>query len=223
VYGSLGATGKFHEDTPYAPNSPYSASKASSDHLVRAWHTTYGLPIVLTNCSNNYGPCQFPEKLIPLTIINALLGLPLPVYGRGDNIRDWLYVEDHVRALRLVCSDGVVGETYNIGGDCERTNLDVVRQICDTVDALRPGPQPRQSLIKFVTDRPGHDHRYAIDASKIKRELGWAPRESFESGLLRTVQWYIDNPDWWDRIRSGRYRGERLGTEIVREPGCVVQ
>lgn len=223
VYGSLGPTGKFREDTPYSPNSPYSASKASSDHLVRAWHATYGLPIVLTNCSNNYGPYQFPEKLIPLTIINALLGFTLPVYGQGDNIRDWLYVEDHVQALQLVCLKGAVGETYNIGGDCERTNLDVVQQICSYIDMLRPSAQPRQALIKFVADRPGHDHRYAIDTTKIKRHLGWTPKESFESGLFKTVQWYIDNRDWWDRIRRSRYGGERLGRDSAREQGLVVQ
>ncbi len=212
VFGSLGAEGKFTESTPYQPNSPYAASKAASDHLVRAWHRTYGLPVVITNCSNNYGPYQFPEKLIPLAIDKAILGEPLPVYGRGDNVRDWLYVEDHVRGLIKVCTEGRVGETYNLGGGAERTNLDVVERICDLVDELMPGfGRPRRSLITFVTDRPGHDHRYAIDATKIRRELGWSPRESFNSGLYRTVKWYLDNRDWSRRIRESSYRGERLG------------
>ncbi len=213
VYGSLGAEGFFTEETPYQPNSPYSASKASSDHLVRAWHHTYGLPVVTTNCSNNYGPYHFPEKLIPLVIIKALRGEPLPVYGKGDNIRDWLYVDDHARALRLVLEKGRLGETYNIGGHNERTNLQVVQGICGLLDELVPGSPhaPHAKLISFVTDRPGHDQRYAIDAGKIERELGWRPRESFESGLRKTVQWYLDNRGWWQRVLDGSYRGERLG------------
>jgi dTDP-glucose 4,6-dehydratase len=213
VFGSLGETGYFVEDTPYDPSSPYSASKASSDHLVRAWHHTYGLPTLVTNCSNNYGPYQFPEKLIPLMILNAIEGKPLPVYGRGENIRDWLYVEDHARALYTVLTRGVPGETYNIGGHNERKNLDVVGEICDLIDELMPDPRigSRRGLISFVTDRPGHDLRYAIDASKIERELGWRPKETFETGLRATVEWYIANPEWWERVRSGSYRGERLG------------
>lgn len=213
VYGSLGADGYFTEATPYQPNSPYSASKAASDHLARAWHHTYGLPVVTTNCSNNYGPYHFPEKLIPLVIIKALRGEPLPVYGRGDNIRDWLYVEDHARALRLVLQKGRPGETYNIGGHNERTNLHVVQTICTLLDELLPqsSHRPRTQLITFVTDRPGHDKRYAIDASKIERELGWRPQESFESGLRKTVQWYLNNCTWWQRVLDGSYRGERLG------------
>jgi dTDP-glucose 4,6-dehydratase len=211
VYGSLGAEGLFAETHPYRPNSPYSASKAASDHLVRAWHHTYGLPVVTTNCSNNYGPYQFPEKLIPLMIINGLEGKALPVYGSGDNVRDWLYVEDHARALWTVLQYGRVGEVYNIGGEAERTNLDVVRQICDLLDALAPGPAPRRELIRFVDDRPGHDARYAMDIAKIAAELGWRPRESFESGLRKTVQWYLDHRDWWQAIRQGSYGGERLG------------
>jgi dTDP-glucose 4,6-dehydratase len=215
VFGSLGATGYFDEAT-YQPNSPYSASKAASDHLVRAWHHTYGLPIVLTNCSNNYGPFHFPEKLIPLMIINALEGKPLPVYGTGENIRDWLYVDDHVDALLSVVDRGVIGESYTVGGQNEHTNLDVVKMICRLVDELSPNPAigPRKRLINFVVDRPGHDARYAIDAAKIVRELGWGPRHSFESGLRRTVQWYSDNQDWWERVRSGVYRGERIGISI---------
>ncbi len=213
VYGSLGPTGKFTESTPYAPNSPYSASKASSDHFVRAYHHTYGLPTVITNCSNNYGPYQFPEKLIPLMILNAVEGKPLPVYGDGQQIRDWLYVEDHCRAIRTVLARGRPGEVYNIGGDCERANLDVVRTICQLVDALRPGlaHAPCSALITFVTDRPGHDRRYAIDTTKIRRELGWEPREDFRSGLRRTVEWYLANPDWVERVTTGKYRRERLG------------
>ena len=211
VYGSLGDTGKFTELTPYAPNSPYSASKASSDHLVRAWHHTFGLPVVITNCSNNYGPFQFPEKLIPLIILNGLEGKPLPVYGAGANIRDWLYVEDHARALWTVVSRGKVGETYNIGGDAEYRNIDVVRQLCDLLDELVPQSVSRHELITFVADRPGHDARYAIDCSKIKTELGWAPGETFEAGLRKTVSWYLDNVAWWQDVRSGRYAGERLG------------
>jgi dTDP-glucose 4,6-dehydratase len=213
VFGSLGATGLFTETTPYAPNSPYSASKASSDHLVRAWHHTHGLPTIVTNCSNNYGPYQFPEKLIPLMIQNALHGKPLPVYGRGDNVRDWLFVEDHVRALQLAFERGTPGETYNVGGNSERRNLDVVHAICDVVTAVAPddGIGDRRSLITYVKDRPGHDFRYAIDAGKIQRELGWTPRESFESGLRKTVEWYVANQAWCDRVQSGAYRGERLG------------
>ncbi|PZU91922.1 MAG: dTDP-glucose 4,6-dehydratase [Chelatococcus sp.] len=212
VFGSLGAEGFFREDTAYQPNSPYSASKAASDHLVRAWHHTYGLPTVMSNCSNNYGPYHFPEKLIPLTIINALEGKPLPVYGNGLNVRDWLYVDDHADALLAVATKGAVGESYNIGGNSERTNIAVVRAICAVLDELRPDPRgPHDRLIAFVTDRPGHDARYAIDAGKIGRELGWKPRETFESGLRRTVEWYLANSGWWGDIRSGVYRGDRLG------------
>jgi len=213
VYGSLGREGKFTETTPYSPNSPYSASKAASDHLARAYHHTYGLPTIITNCSNNYGPYQFPEKLIPLMILNALEGKPLPVYGDGQQIRDWLFVEDHCRALRTVLAKGRPGEVYNIGGDCEQANLDVVRTITAIVDRLAPGlPHgPCASLIKFVKDRPGHDRRYAIDASKIRRELGWTPRENFQSGLERTVRWYLDHRPWVERITSGKYQRERLG------------
>ncbi len=206
VFGSLGEDGQFVEDTRYAPNSPYSASKAGSDHLARAWHHTYGLPVVTTNCSNNYGPFQFPEKLIPLMILNALAGKALPVYGRGVNVRDWLYVEDHADALRLVLEHGRVGETYNIGGGAERKNIDVVRQLCKVLDELHPQGAPHERLISFVTDRRGHDLRYAIDCSKIQRELGWRPKESFESGLRKTVQWYLDNGDWLRGVTSGDYR-----------------
>ena len=214
VYGSLGATGRFMESTAYAPNSPYSASKAASDHFVRAFHHTYGLPVLTTNCSNNYGPYQFPEKLIPLVILNAIEGKPLPVYGDGQNVRDWLYVEDHCRAIRLVLDKGIVGEVYNIGGDCERANLTVVKEICRIVDELCPGlpHAPCESLIKFVGDRPGHDRRYAIDCTKLQTELGWKPRESFESGLRCTVQWYLNNSGWVERVTTGKYRRERLGT-----------
>jgi dTDP-glucose 4,6-dehydratase len=213
VFGSLGAEGSFREDTPYAPNSPYSASKAGSDHLVRAWHHTFGLPTLLTNCSNNYGPYHFPEKLIPLMIINALEGLRLPVYGRGENVRDWLFVEDHADALLAIVGAGRVGESYNIGGHSERRNLDVVEAICDLVDELAPERRSssRRDLISYVTDRPGHDLRYAIDAAKVTNEIGWRPRQTFESGLRRTVLWYLDNRKWWRDIRSGAYRGERLG------------
>ncbi|HEX8666264.1 MAG TPA: dTDP-glucose 4,6-dehydratase [Beijerinckiaceae bacterium] len=213
VFGSLGPQGFFTETTPYQPNSPYSASKAASDHLVRAWHHTYGLPTVLSNCSNNYGPYHFPEKLIPLVILNALEGKPLPVYGRGENVRDWLYVDDHARALLLIAEKGRVGESYNVGGNNEKTNLEVVRAICALMDELVPDPRigPREGLITFVQDRPGHDLRYAIDASKMRDELGWAPQETFESGLRKTVEWYLANRAWWTRIRSGLYRGERLG------------
>ncbi len=212
VFGSLGADDFFREDSPYQPNSPYSASKAGSDHLVRAWHHTYGLPTVASNCSNNYGPYHFPEKLIPLVILNALEGKPIPVYGAGDNIRDWLYVEDHARALVTIATKGVLGESYNVGGWNERRNIEVVRAICALVDELAPdASSPREKLITFVTDRPGHDQRYAIDASKIKRELGWVPQETFETGLRKTVAWYLENSDWWRRIRSGAYQGQRLG------------
>jgi len=213
VYGSLGETGLFREDSPYAPNSPYSASKAGSDHLVRAWYHTYGFPALITNCSNNYGPFHFPEKLIPLTILRGLKRQPMPVYGQGLNIRDWLYVEDHARALISVIKKGRVGEVYNIGGAAERTNIDVVRGICGLLDRLSPHPagQPYANLITFVADRPGHDARYAIDATKIRGELGWRPQETFESGLEKTVRWYLDNPNWWERILSGVYRTERLG------------
>lgn len=213
VFGSLGETGFFTETTPYQPNSPYSASKAASDHLVRAWHHTYGLPTLMTNCSNNYGPYHFPEKLIPLMILKGLAGEGLPVYGKGDNVRDWLYVDDHARALRLVLEKGRAGETYNIGGENEETNLHVVNTICALLDELVPGSphKPHKNLIRFVTDRPGHDKRYAMDISKIRRELGWAPQETFETGLRKTVQWYLTNRPWWEAIRAGRYRGERLG------------
>jgi dTDP-glucose 4,6-dehydratase len=213
VFGSLGAEGHFTEETPYQPNSPYSASKAASDHLVRAWHHTYGLPTVTSNCSNNYGPCHFPEKLIPLMILNALEGKPLPVYGKGENVRDWLHVEDHARALILIAEKGVPGESYNVGGNAEKTNLEVVHAVCALLDELAPplSGGPRTNLITYVTDRPGHDLRYAIDASKIRRELGWEPLETFETGLRKTVTWYLANRPWWERIRSGVYRGERLG------------
>ena len=211
VFGSLGADGLFREDTPYSPNSPYSASKAGADHLVRAWRHTYGLPTIVTNCSNNYGPYHFPEKLIPLMIINAIEGKPLPVYGRGENIRDWLYVEDHAAALMLVAREGVVGESYNVGGRNEWRNIDVVYAICELMNEFQPRPGGYRALVTFVSDRPGHDMRYAIDSAKIERELGWRPAERFETGLRKTVRWYLDNPGWWRAIRSGSYRGERLG------------
>lgn len=208
VYGSLGPHDPpFTEDHTYEPNSPYSASKAASDHLVRAWHHTYGLPVLTTNCSNNYGPFHFPEKLIPLMIVNALAGKPLPVYGDGRQVRDWLYVKDHCAAIRLVLERGRVGETYNIGGWNEQYNIDIVRQICALLDELRPDPAgPRERLITHVADRPGHDRRYAIDARKIERELGWRPVETFATGLRKTVQWYLDNPGWVERVQSGAYR-----------------
>jgi len=208
VYGDLGnGESAFTEQTAYAPSSPYAASKASSDHLVRAWHRTYGLPVIITNCSNNYGPYQFPEKLIPLMILNAVDGRDLPVYGTGENVRDWLYIEDHAHALIRVLTDGEIGQTYNIGGRSERTNLDVVKRICAILDRLRPRPEgPHEQLIHFVADRPGHDRRYAIDDSYITRELGWEPEESFESGLEKTVRWYLDNGEWVERVRSGGYR-----------------
>ena len=217
VYGSLGPEGFFTEKTPYDPRSPYSASKASSDHLVKAWFHTYGLPVLLTNCSNNYGPYHFPEKLIPLVILNALDGKPLPIYGKGENIRDWLYVEDHARALLRVLTAGRPGETYNVGGHNERTNLQVVTAICETLDRLCPermsalGIDSFKSLITFVKDRPGHDLRYAIDPAKLVAELGWQPRESFDTGIVKTVQWYLDNDWWWRPIRENKYAGERLG------------
>ena len=213
VYGSLGDTGYFTEETPYAPNSPYSASKASSDHLVRAWFHTYGLPVLTTNCSNNYGPRQFPEKLIPLIIHNALAGKELPVYGDGKNVRDWLYVEAHCRALYTDMQNGVPGETYNVGGNCERQNIQIVKTICSILDGLRPKTSGAkyEEQITLVKDRPGHDRRYAIDASKIKCELGWQPQETFESGILKTVKWYLDNQPWIANILNGKYRCERLG------------
>ncbi len=213
VYGSLGPNDPaFAETTPYAPNSPYSATKAASDHLVRAWGETYGLPVITSNCSNNYGPWQFPEKLIPVMLINARDGRPLPVYGTGKNVRDWLYVEDHARALWLVLTRGRIGETYNVGGNAERTNLEVVRALCDAMDGRFPAAAPHARLIDFVTDRPGHDQRYAIDASKIRDELGWEPTESFETGLARTVEWYMAHEAWWRKIQAWTYDGRRLGT-----------
>jgi len=213
VFGSLGAEGVFTRETPYDPSSPYSASKAGSDHLARAWHRTYGLPVLVTNCSNNYGPYQFPEKLIPLMILNALEEKPLPVYGAGNNVRDWLYVDDHVAALTLVMGRGMPGRTYLVGGGAERTNLEVVEELCALLDARlgRSGTSATRRLITFVTDRPGHDFRYAIDSGELRTELGWNPGETFESGLARTVDWYLANRTWWERVRSGAYRGERLG------------
>lgn len=216
VYGDLESTNDlFTEETPYSPSSPYSASKAASDHLVRAWGRTYGLPIIITNCSNNYGPYHFPEKLIPHVILNAIHGKPLPIYGDGSQIRDWLYVEDHAKALIKVVTEGKIGETYNIGGHNEKTNLEVVETICDLLEVLAlekpPGQKNYRDLITFVKDRPGHDARYAIDASKIERELGWIPEETFETGLRKTVQWYLDNRQWWERVLSGAYRLERIG------------
>lgn len=213
VFGSLGPEGFFTEQTAYDPSSPYSATKAASDHLVRAWHKTYGLPCLITNCSNNYGPYQFPEKLIPLMILNAIEGNALPVYGRGANVRDWLFVDDHAEAIITVLEHGDVGETYAVSGGNERRNIDVVEAVCDLVDELAPErlAENRRGLITFVTDRPGHDLRYAIDAGKLRRELGWEPRETFETGLEKTVRWYLGNRSWWERVRSGVYRGERLG------------
>jgi len=217
VYGSLGATGLFTETTPYDPRSPYSASKAASDHLVMAWHHTYGLPVLITNCSNNYGPFHFPEKLIPLVILNALDGIPLPIYGKGDNVRDWLYVEDHAKALVTVLERGVIGETYNVGGNNERTNLQVVEAICSALDRLQPTRRAELSigsfreLITFVQDRPGHDKRYAIDATKLNTQLGWQPDEDFDTGIVKTIQWYLDNAWWWKPIRDKKYAGQRLG------------
>lgn len=210
VYGSLGADGLFHEATPYDPSSPYSASKAASDHFAKAWHRTYGLPVVVSNCSNNYGPYHFPEKLIPLIILNALAGRPLPVYGAGENVRDWLYVEDHARALDLIAAKGRPGETYNVGGRNERRNIDVVRQICAVLDQCAPAGAPHDRLVAFVADRPGHDARYAIDATRLETELGWRARETFDTGIAKTVRWYLDNEWWWRPLRE-RYDGERLG------------
>jgi len=214
VYGSLGETGLFTENTPYSPNSPYSASKASSDHLVRAYHHTYGLPVLTTNCSNNYGPFQFPEKLIPLIITKALNFEPLPVYGDGKNIRDWLFVEDHCSAIETVIIDGKVGEVYNVGGNEEKQNIQVVHALCDILDELRPvNGKCRRDLITYVKDRPGHDQRYAIDSSKLQDNLGWQPQESFNSGIQKTVQWYLDNKKWCDRVLDGSYQGQRLGED----------
>ena len=214
VFGSLGRTGMFNETTPYDPRSPYSASKASSDHLVRAWHETFGLPIVLTNCSNNYGPFQFPEKLIPLVILNALMGKPIPIYGDGENIRDWLHVEDHADALLLVLEQGAVGRSYNIGGENERTNLELVKTLCVILDRLRPRDMGSYTdLITFVTDRPGHDARYAIDPARIRDELGWRPSVTVEGGLEKTVHWYLDNEDWWRPLLDRSGFGQRLGTK----------
>ena len=223
VYGDLeGTSNLFTEQTPYAPSSPYSATKASSDHLVRAWGRTYGLPFVVTNCSNNYGPFHFPEKLIPHTILNALAGKSLPVYGKGHQIRDWLFVEDHARALVLVATTADVGETYNIGGHNEKQNIEVVQTLCDLLEELHPekpaGVTNYKDLITFVQDRPGHDVRYAIDASKIERDLGWRPQDTFETGLRKTVQWYLDNPDWWRRVLDGNYQLDRLGQSNVQAP-----
>ncbi len=211
VYGSLSEEGLFEEVTPYDPSSPYSASKAASDHLAVAWHRTYGLPVVVSNCSNNYGPYHFPEKLIPLIILNAMDGKPLPVYGKGVNIRDWLYVEDHARALDLIAGRGRPGEKYNVGGRNERRNIDVVNRVCELMDQLRPNAKPHAELITYVTDRPGHDARYAIDATKLEKELGWKAQENFDSGIERTVRWYLDNEWWWQPLRQGVYSGERLG------------
>jgi len=211
VYGSLGRDGAFSEETAYAPNSPYAASKAGADHLVRAYAHTFGLPVLITNCSNNYGPFQFPEKLIPLMVLNAIDGRPLPIYGDGGNVRDWLHVEDHCAGLLLVLAKGRVGEKYNVGGGNERTNLEIVDLICDTVDTLYPGPTSRRALKTFVSDRPGHDRRYAIDATKIRRELGWAPKHTLETGVRDTVQWYLDHRDWCEQVQTGRYDRQRLG------------
>jgi dTDP-glucose 4,6-dehydratase len=213
VFGSLGETGQFTEETPYAPNSPYSASKAASDHLVRAWHETYGLPVVMTNCSNNYGPYHFPEKLIPVAILKALAGEPIPVYGRGENVRDWLYVEDHADALLTVLTRGNVGRTYNIGGENERRNIDLVRTICAILDEKRPKVRPYADQIVFVEDRPGHDLRYAIDPTRIRTELGWRPSVTVEEGLSRTVQWYLDNEAWWRPLLTKTGVGRRLGVK----------
>ncbi len=212
VFGSLGPEGQFTEETPYDPRSPYSASKASSDHLVRAWHETYGLPVVMTNCSNNYGPFHFPEKLVPVVILNALEGRPIPVYGRGENVRDWLYVEDHAEALLTVITKGEVGRSYTIGGENEARNIDLVRMICAILDAALPAARPREELITFVADRPGHDLRYAIDPSRIATELGWRPSVTLQEGLERTVAWYLDNAHWWQALRDRDGVGRRLGT-----------
>jgi dTDP-glucose 4,6-dehydratase len=211
VYGSLGASGLFTEETPYDPSSPYSASKAASDHLAKAWARTYDMPVVVSNCSNNYGPYHFPEKLIPLTILNAMAGKTLPVYGTGENVRDWLFVDDHAKALDLIAERGRVGETYNVGGRNERRNIDVVHRICEVLDNRRPSGSSHADLVRFVTDRPGHDARYAIDASKLENELGWRALETFETGIEKTVDWYLENEWWWQPLRE-RYSGERLGT-----------
>jgi dTDP-glucose 4,6-dehydratase len=219
VYGSLEDEGAFVEETRYDPSSPYSASKAAADHLVSAWARTYGFPAVISNCSNNYGPYHFPEKLIPLIILNAIHGKPLPVYGAGANVRDWLYVEDHARALDVIVTRGRIGEKYNVGGRNERRNIDVVRRVCAILDELRPMARPHESLIAFVTDRPGHDLRYAIDAAKLERELGWRAHETFESGIEKTVRWYLDNEWWWRPLRDKVYAGERLG--VIAETGTM--
>ncbi|MGE3918766.1 MAG: dTDP-glucose 4,6-dehydratase [Hyphomicrobiaceae bacterium] len=218
VYGSLGPQGLFSEETPYDPSSPYSASKAASDHLVLAWHRTHGFPALVSNCSNNYGPYQFPEKLIPLMILNARDGLPLPVYGDGRNVRDWLYVDDHARALALVLRRGRLGEKYNVGGRNEQTNMAVVETICALMDEARPDRAPHRQLVTFVTDRPGHDWRYAIDATKLERELGWRAQETFSTGIARTVRWYLDNEDWWGPLRKQVYAGQRLGLVEAEKP-----
>jgi len=214
VFGSLGKTGYFTEETSYAPNSPYAASKAASDHLVRAWHETYGLPVVLSNCSNNYGPYHFPEKLIPVIIINALAGKPLPIYGNGENVRDWLYVEDHADALLTVLTKGKIGRSYNIGGENEATNIDIVREICAILDRLRPAARPYLELVNFVADRPGHDLRYAIDPTRIRTELGWRPAITLTQGLEKTVRWYLDNEDWWKALHNRSGVGNRLGGAV---------
>ena len=214
VFGSLGKTGYFTEETSYAPNSPYAASKAASDHLVRAWHETYGLPVVLSNCSNNYGPYHFPEKLIPVIIINALAGKPLPIYGNGENVRDWLYVEDHADALLTVLTKGKIGRSYNIGGENEATNIDIVREICVILDRLRPAARPYFELVNFVADRPGHDLRYAIDPTRIRTELGWRPAITLTQGLEKTVRWYLDNEDWWKALHNRSGVGNRLGGAV---------
>ena len=214
VFGKLGETRKFTEDTPYAPNSPYSASKAASDHLVRAWHETYGLPVVMTNCSNNYGPYHFPEKLIPVVILNALAGKPIPVYGKGENVRDWLFVEDHADALLLVVEKGALGRSYNIGGENEAKNIDIVRTICALLDEMHPQGAPHDRLITFVTDRPGHDLRYAIEPARIREELGWRPSVTLEEGLRRTVRWYLDNAAWWQPLQARAGVGQRLGQNV---------
>lgn len=213
VYGSLGPTGAFTETTPYAPNSPYSASKASSDHLVRAYYHTYGLPVLTTNCSNNYGPFQFPEKLIPLMIDKALHDEPMPIYGDGKNVRDWLYVEDHCRAIETVIAQGRLGEVYNVGGNEERQNVEIVNTVCQLLDEMHPGNTAKSDLITYVKDRPGHDQRYAIDASKLLNELGWQPKETFKSGIHKTIQWYLDNQQWVNRVKDGSYQGQRLGQQ----------
>jgi dTDP-glucose 4,6-dehydratase len=211
VYGSLGESGLFTEQTPYDPSSPYSATKAASDHIAKAWHRTYGMPVIVSNCSNNYGPYQFPEKLIPLMVLNALEGLPMPVYGNGSNVRDWLYVDDHARALGMILDKGLPGMTYNVGGRNERSNIDVVTQICACMDEERSSHGRHNRFITYVTDRPGHDQRYAIDATKLETELGWRARETFETGIKKTVRWYLEHPEWWQPLRQRVYRGERLG------------